>query len=178
MMDAQGHHDHAVPFSPLAPIVALGGGVIAQVTPDTHIGAAGLVASFSALLVAGFQYYKAYLDAKQRDQRIEQLSKDLSTSRDRRHAEANRFNAVLLDLRAELEQEKVHRARLEGQLGVTDKSHAEAINVTAENTESIARQTGTKLSRPIPHVEPSLFTDSGDELSPFILPDPSPKGKP
>lgn len=143
---------------PFGAAIAGAGGLVAQVSQPT-VGAAGLVVAITGLVVAGFQYYKAWLDSRNQSKVIEDLRADLLTTRQKRHGDANRINGLQLELTAE----KMRTARLEGQLGVIDKSHSSAINENAANTQAIAEQTGSVLPSPLPHVDPVVGSD--DELA-------------
>jgi hypothetical protein len=144
------HHDTTP--SPLGWIMALGGGLVAQVSPSTPVGAAGLIASIAGLLMAGFQYYKTWMDGKNHVKQIQTLSKELQEAREGRHADANRFEKMIRATEVRLLDSNLKIANLEGRLGITDKTHARAINASSDNINALAEHTGTDLPAPSPHL--------------------------
>ena len=158
------------PMTPIAASLSVVGGMVAQV-PNTNVGAAGLIASITGLLIAGFQYYRTFMEARNRSDdirrqaaEIEQLRKDLEGSRERRHEEANRLNALVLNIQHQLEEEKVERARLEGKLGVTDRTHSEAINRNSESIQKVAVALDPPVQVHETHVEPiAIEHEAGSE---------------
>lgn len=142
---------------------AAGAGVVASVagvaTDNGNFGAAGFMMSLAAVLGAGFQYYKATLDAKQRDRQIAELQaqlrqtqSDLIGARQRHHGEANRLQGIILELQVKI-------GNLEGRLGVLDKTHVQAIDINADNIGIVADKTGVVLPVKPPHLEPIADDD-------------------
>lgn len=106
---------------------------------------------------------------------IKQLEATLLEKRKEWHDQADRQNGMLDKVRLDLWQAQLRVAKLEGQLGVTDKTHSEAINSNGENIKAIAENTGTDLPAPTPHVEPIMpdpdpESDADDEINPFFTP--------
>lgn len=139
--------------------LVIGGGALAQISPTTGVGAAGLIASLSGLLLAAFQYYKVWMDARQRDQKIEEqnhqidyLKRGLVAAADKRHQMRNDFNGVLTSVQAELMEANLRVARLEGQLGVTAKTHAKAINTISDTVAEVAERVVPPVDVPHPHL--------------------------
>lgn len=159
--------------SPLALGFMIGGGAVAQVTPTTGVGATGLIVSLTGLAMALLQYFKVIFDDRQkareaegRDAKIRdlesvvaRLESELAGSRNRHHDNLNRMNGIVGELEIKLIDERLARARLEGQLGVIDKTHAAAINTNAENIQKVAAEMIPPMSVPPIHVDPA----SGDD---------------
>lgn len=144
---------HSATQSPLGAVMAIGGGIVAQAAPNTGVGAAGLIASIAGLLMAGFQYYKTWMDSKNYVSQIQGLKDDLKAARDGRHADANRFNGLILDLQGRVREADLAMARLEGKLGLTDRTHATAINNNSDNIANLANGTGIRPLSHQPHLE-------------------------
>lgn len=147
--------------TPFGFLMAIGGGMVAQATPTTPVGMAGLIVSITGLLMAGFQYFKVWMDHRNRDREIEaqnveiqSLRDEIRKARENRHADANRFGGQISVLELKLYEADVRYARLEGKLGITDVTHAKAINANSENIVAVAEQTGTQLPLDSPHIEP------------------------
>lgn len=151
--------------------LTIGGGIVAQVAPTTNVGAAGLIASLSGLLLAGFQYYKVWMESRQRDERIEEqnaqivrLKQELVDAADKRHKMRGDFNAKLLALQAEREEASHRVARLEGQLGLSNETHAKAINAISGDLQAVAGKMHPPMDVHATVVGP---IDSSDELEAF-----------
>lgn len=132
----------------------LGLSLLAEITSSGNAGVAGVILALTSLLACGFQYFKAILDSRQQAKenvrqarRIDQLETDLAGSRHRRHEDANRYNAILMEYRVEI-------VSLKSRLGIMDKTHVEAININADDTEFLADRTGVRLPKKPPHIEP------------------------
>jgi len=154
------------PTAPIGAIIATVGGVVAQATPTTGVGAAGLIASIAGLLMAGFQYFKVIMDARSQGRQLAEVRAELEANRKKRHDDANRFNAKFAEVQVQLIESNIKVARLEGQLGQTDKTHASAINANSENIGAIAQRTGTDLPVNAAHVEP-IISDSDSGIRSF-----------
>jgi hypothetical protein len=161
---------HDVTTSPVGFALAVGGGVVAQVSPNTSVGAAGLIASLSGLLLAGFQYYKVWMDARLRDQQIASqagqiasLQAELEKAAKRRHDMRNDFNNQALRLHNEMIEMGHRNSWLEGQLGIVDKTHSQAINAISDDVATIAGN-----MRPPVEVSPlrlDPIAESGDDFA-------------
>jgi hypothetical protein len=140
-----------VTSSPLPASIAVVGGIVAQAAPTSNLGVAGLIASITGLVVAGFQYFKAFLDFKKQEKELAELQDKLK-----------RYKEVIGGLQRQLHEESLHRARLEGQLGTTEKAHVAAINQNADNVTLIAGHLDPPIDVQSPHVEPVLGLDPDD----------------
>lgn len=148
--------------------VAVSGSLLAQVT-NADVGNAALIVAYGGLLTGVLggitQLFKLWLDSQSYSTRVQKLEADLKYTRERRHDDANRLNAIGLELQAE----KLRAARLEGQLGQTANTHAEAINANSTNSQALAEQIGVTLPAPSPHIDP-IVSDSLDDVDAFLLP--------
>jgi ABC-type multidrug transport system fused ATPase/permease subunit len=90
----------------------------------------------------------------------------------KRHAMADRLQAALLSREVELEEQKLEMARLKARLGLTDRTHAEAINTVADTVKVIADQMQPPVPVETPHVDPIPPNGSG------IRPSPAPEDRP
>lgn len=174
-MDYHSPQEVPVPFAPIVGAGGLGLTLLGQFTATNATGIAGIIMSLTALLGGGFQYFKAILDAKQRDKQIENqalqiakqntrignLENDLAGSRHRRHEDANRFNHILMEYSVKI-------ASLETRLGITDKTHVEAININSDDIDFLADRMGTRLPKKPPHLEETAeepeFDKDGNRL--------------
>lgn len=165
-------------------IVAFTGAVVAGQS-NADVGNAAMVVAFGGLITAALggltQLVKLIIDAKGNTARVKLMEADLAKtrgdlaeSRDRNHKVRNQMQGIIYELQAKADfAEKkavdaaVRAARLEGQLGITEKIHSEAINANADNIVAVAQSTGTALPAPTPHVEP-IASGSGDDFEPFL----------
>lgn len=111
--------------------------------------------------------------------RVKELETKLDQKRKLWHEEANRQTGLFMKMEAQLWEAKLRVAKLEGQLGITDKLHAAAINANAENINIVAEKTGVPLAVHPPHVDPiapspppdgnhEVLDPSDDDLSAFL----------
>lgn len=144
-----------------------------QVQGPPSVGTAGLILSLSGLLGAGFQYYKEYLNAKQRDakiaeqaSRIADLESKIVEASEKRHKLRNQFNAVLMQMQDRNDEYQYKIANLEGRLGITATVQGAAINAVAGTVKEIAEH---RLYPPMPVDVPHLdeLANSG-ELAVYI----------
>lgn len=153
------------------------------------VAAGGLITGFGGIIT---QLFKLWLDAQKvrMDQqgwadRVKKLEDDLAGSRQRRHQDASRFNGILMEQQAETLLAKreateaaIRVAKLEGQLGVIDRTHAEGINLNSKNIDIVAARSGIPLPEHPPPVEPivspeanhlpEVLDPSDDDISPFF----------
>lgn len=112
--------------------------------------------------------------------RVKELETKLDEKRKQWHEEANRQGGLFTKVQAELRMAELRVAKLEGQLGITDKLHADAINANIENINIVAEKTGVSLPIHPPHVDPiapppsddnhDVLDPSDDDLSAFLRP--------
>jgi len=117
--------------------------------------------------------------------KVKKLEEDLAGSRQRRHQDANKFNAILMELqvKADLAEKKaneaaIRAARLEGHLVAIDKTHADGINANTKNIDAMAERSGIKLPEhpppvepivpPSPNHQPEPLDPSDDDITPFF----------
>lgn len=98
--------------------------------------------------------------------KVRQLEAKLEEKRKQWHDQADAQNGILDKVRADLFLAQIRVAKLEGQLGVTDKAHSEAINANSDNIVALGEKTRTELPAPTPHVEP-IVPETDDEIAPF-----------
>lgn len=99
--------------------------------------------------------------------KVQSLEAELKEKRKQWHDQYDHQTGMLDKVRADLWLAQLQIARMEGQLGVTDRVHSEAINANADNIIAVAQSTGTALPAPTPHVEP-IASGSGDDFEPFL----------
>lgn len=175
--------------------VAVASSLVAQQSSADIGNAAIIVATGGLITGAGgviTQLFKLWLDGKNYSQRIKQLEADLAGTRDRNHKMRAQMQGVVYELqakqmeadtKAEAAEKKateaaIRAARLEGLLGITDKTHAAAINTNADNINIVAKEAGVPLPVHPPHVDPILLPQpdenhdvidpSDDDITPFF----------
>lgn len=118
---------------------------------------------------------KASLAAK-----VRELETKLDQKRKQWHEEANRQGGLFMKVQAELRLAELRVAKLEGQLGAIDRSHAENINANTKNIDVVAERAGVQPPEHPPPVEPivpappddnhDVLDPSDDDLSAFLRP--------
>jgi hypothetical protein len=145
----------------------LGGLVdVAANTDPTNLSVIGIVGGIlTGLGGVIVQVARLYFDAKANAKDIKDTRDQLDKSRVRWHDQANGMNRKMLQAMQANTDLKVKIATLEAQLGLTGKSHADAINANSSNVVAIAEQTGASLPVEVPHVDP--VSGSGDDHDGF-----------
>lgn len=193
-----------MPFSESGPTMtavgstaAVAGAVVAQAS-SSDMGNAALFVGLSGVitaLVGGItQLFKIWLDSRNYADKIKQLEAKVLDGSQKRHADRSKFQGLFMQQEAQLmeandkvkkaetkaTEAQIRMARLEGQLGVIDKTHAENINANTKNIDVVAEQAGVQLPVHPPPVEPivppkldvnhDILDPSDDDITLFFHP--------